>query len=147
MEHKEIARLVKDEIQLGWWSQCVAVGYERLKGKREVGQSCTGDWAASKSKTFNVSADTVFDALENAELRKLWLEEEVDVRTATRPKSIRYTLPDGTIASAWITEKGPEKCGVGIQHEKLSGPDEVATMKVFWGERLVKLQEVLKDLE
>jgi hypothetical protein len=39
LTHRDVAQLVHDKYGIsGWWSQTVTVGYERLKGLREVGQ-------------------------------------------------------------------------------------------------------------
>ncbi len=35
----------------GWWAQMVTVGYERIRGLRDVGQRRGGSYEASKSKT------------------------------------------------------------------------------------------------
>jgi hypothetical protein len=47
LPHIEIARLIHDTWKVGgWWSQMVAVGYERIKGLRERGQRRTGHYDA-----------------------------------------------------------------------------------------------------
>lgn len=41
--HTEIARYVHETWQVsGWWSQTVAIGYERIKGMRAIGQRSSG---------------------------------------------------------------------------------------------------------
>jgi len=35
----------------GWWTQMVAVGYERIRGLRAHGQKRSGEWSLTKSKT------------------------------------------------------------------------------------------------
>ena len=53
--HGEIARHVVDRYKIpGWWAQSVTVGYERIKGLRDVGQRRGGAYEASKSRTFAV---------------------------------------------------------------------------------------------
>ena len=62
MSHGDIARLVREKWKTSaWWSQMVAVGYERIKGLREKGQRRGGRYEASKSRTFGTSAAKVFD--------------------------------------------------------------------------------------
>ena len=47
MSHGEIAALVNKKYRIdGWWSQAVAVGYERIKGLREKGQRRDGTFEA-----------------------------------------------------------------------------------------------------
>ena len=40
--HREIAEYVREKYKVpGWWAQTVAVGYERIKGLRTIGQLTT----------------------------------------------------------------------------------------------------------
>ena len=122
----------------GWWAQTVTVGYERIRGLREVGQLCTGDFAASKSKTFGVAVAKLFGAFEE-EHRGSWLDEQVVVRTSSENRSMRLTWPDGTIVAAWFTAKGADKSSVAIQHSKLESEERRQLEKERWGERLASL--------
>jgi hypothetical protein len=144
LPHGEIARHVSETYEIsGWWSQAVTVGYERIRGLREIGQRRSGAYEASKSKTLPVSAVVAFDALANARVRKRWLPDvSPTIRKASPPKSVRMTWPDGTDVTAWITAKG-DKCSVAIQHSKLTSKVEIAKRKAFWAERLSVLAEVV----
>jgi hypothetical protein len=63
MSHRDIAALVSEKYKVAdWWTQTVTVGYERIKGLRAKGQRRDGTYEASKSRTFNVPVDTLFDA-------------------------------------------------------------------------------------
>ena len=58
MRHREIAALVSRKFKIGdWWSQSVTVGYERIKGRRAIGQRLDGRYEAGKSRTFGVPVD------------------------------------------------------------------------------------------
>ena len=144
MPHREIARLVHEKWGIdGWWSQAVAVGYERIKGLREIGQRRSGEYEASKSRTYAVPVAELFDAWADARQRKRWLEEAgVKMRTATAPKSMRLGWPDGTIVSLWFTAKGA-KSSVSVQHTKLPDRATAERLKKYWAERLAALGEVL----
>jgi hypothetical protein len=145
MSHREIARLVHEKYAVdGWWAQCVAVGYERIRGLRERGQRRDGGFEASKSKTVPVPVDVLYDACALARTRRRWLPDvDVKVRTATRPRSLRFGLGDGTIAALWLVSKGDSKSSVTIQHLNL--PDRAAAdrSKRYWGERLDALATLL----
>ena len=145
MSHRELARLVHTHHEAGgWWSQMVAVGFERMTGKREVGQSCTGDFQANVSRTLPLEDFEAHRWFTDEGLRARWLDVEVTVRTATPPKSVRLGLPDGTIAAAWIARKGAAKCSVAISHTKLEDAEAVAGAKALWAEALERLRsEVL----
>jgi hypothetical protein len=143
MEHGPIAQIVSDMGVPGWWTQCVAVGYERIKGIRARGQRRNGTWEASKSRTFAVPVDKLFDAFQSAAKRKKWLDAKIVVRKATAPKSMRVTWDDGTSVQMWFTPKGEAKSNVAVQHTKLSSKADADRMKVYWGEKLDALNQAL----
>jgi hypothetical protein len=138
MSHREIAALVHEKHGVGsWWTQTVTVGYERIKGLRERGQSRSGAYDVSKSKTINVSVDALFAAWADRAARQRWLGDDAPkVRTATAPKSMRLSWNDGTIVAVGFTAKGNAKSLVAVQHTKL--PDKAAAdrAKKYWAERL-----------
>ena len=151
LPHADIAKLVHGKYEVGpWWTQMVTVGYERIKGLRVRGQRRNGTYEASKSRTFNVPVDRLFDMWANARLRKRWMNgATVRVRTATPPKSLRLDwngegVADG-IVEVWLTAKGPGKSSVAVQQTKL--PDKAAAerAKQYWAERFDALAEVITE--
>jgi hypothetical protein len=148
MSHSEIAKLVRDKFKIpSWWTQTVAVGYERIKGLRARGQQRDGTYEASKSRTYNVPVAKLFDAWSKASLRRRWLNgAAVTVRTATAPKSMRLGMKDGTIVAVGFQSKGESKSSVAVQHTKLSDRDSANRLKQFWSERFDSLNSVLADL-
>ena len=145
MSHTEIARLVHEKYKTdGWWSQTVAVGYERIKGLRARGQQRNGTFQISKSRTYNVPVATLFNAWTDASLRQRWLGEPgVKVRKATRPKSIRLGWPDGGIVAVGFFSKGGSKSSVAIEHTKLPDRETGQRLKEEWSGRFDVLGEVL----
>lgn len=142
--HIEIATHVYNLGIDGWWSQSVTVGYERIRGLRARGQQRSGSWEATKSKTFSVPVEKLFDAFANARTRKRWLGDiALKVRTAKAPKSMRITWDDGTSVELWFLAKGAAKSSVGVQHVKLATKEEAERRKRFWSERLEVLGEML----
>jgi hypothetical protein len=143
MTHTQIAELVHTKWNVpGWWSQAVTVGYERIKGLRAVGQRRSGAWEASKSKTFNVPVDELFDAWTDARTRARWLPEKHTVRKATHNRSIRIAWPDGTLVAVWFQSKGG-KSVAGVQHTKLRSKADAEQSKKFWAARLSALNDLL----
>ena len=145
MSHAEIAKLIRAEFGVGsWWTQSVAVGYERIKGLRARGQQRDGTYGATKSRTFNVPVETLFDAWKNASTRARWLPGQVvRVRTATAPKSMRLDWTDGSIIAVGFVPKGKTKSSVALEHTKLADRETVARFKEFWSDRLSALNELL----
>lgn len=143
--HREIADYLHEKFGVReWWTQAVTVGYERIRGLREIGQRRGGGYEATKSKTFGVAIGTLYEAFTSARSRARWLPGvDLTIRKATRDKSVRITWSDGTSVEVWLTAKGEAKSSASIQHTKL--PDKAASMRMksYWAERLEALAKVL----
>ncbi|HKR08203.1 MAG TPA: hypothetical protein VJS39_03360 [Gemmatimonadaceae bacterium] len=147
MSHREIAELAKKTYKAGdWWSQTVAVGYERIKGLRAIGQRRDGTFEASKSRTFDVPVTTLFEAWADDATRRRWLDgAAVRIRTATAPKSMRIDWADKSIIAVGFTPKGTSKSAVAVQHTKLPDRETANQLKEYWDDRLDALGDVLSS--
>ena len=145
--HDEIARHVHEELGIdGWWAQSVTVGYERMIGRREVGQKHDGSYAASASKTVGAGLDEHWAAWTDEQLRDGWLPAgTLSLRTAQPGKSARFDdTATGDVVALWFTDKGPGKSSVSVQVEKLPSRQAVDERKALWKERLATLATYLK---
>jgi hypothetical protein len=143
--HRAIAQYVREKYQVAdWWTQAVTVGYERIKGLREIGQRRSGSWEASKSKTINAAAGTVFKSFKQPKLRSGWLDARPVLRTAVPNKTIRMTWEDGSSVEVYVVSKGRSKTQVAVQHTKLPNREAVDRMKWFWGDHLDRLAAKLE---
>lgn len=145
MPHREIARHVRATYDVSnWWAQTVTVGYERIRGLREIGQRRGGSFDANKSKTFGVPVATLYRAFSDKRRRARWLPGvDLTIRTSRVDRSMRITWPDGTPVQAYFTAKGPSKSQVAIQHGGLPDKERVAARKEYWAERLSALAAIL----
>lgn len=146
MPHREIAERVCEDYEgvSDWWAQMVTVGYERLRGLREVGQRRDGAFEANRSKTYHVPIARLYGAFARRAERDRWLPGvDLTVRTATENKSMRITWPDDTSVSVYFIDKGEERSQVAVQHSKLADADAVRRVKEYWGERFAALAEHL----
>jgi len=145
MSHREITEIVRTKYKIAdWWSQMVTVGYERIKGLRARGQRRDGSYEATKSRTFNVPVEILFDAWSDAKTRQKWLTDAtVKVRTATAPKSMRLDWSDGGIIAVGFVSKGKGKSSVALSHAKLPDQDTANALKAYWSERLDSLGALL----
>lgn len=144
MEHRDIAAYVQKEHDVGgWWAQSITVGYERLRGLRDVGQRRGGGYDVNKSKTVAVPVEALWAAFENSELRAEWLPAEITIRTATAPKSMRVRLADDSPLDVYFTSKGDRKSSVSLQQRDLPDKSTAEEMKAYWGERLEALKALL----
>ena len=141
--HREIARFVASLGTPEWWTQTVTVGYERIKGLREIGQRRDGGYEANKSRTYHVPIGTLFDAFANTRTRKRWLEPSFTIRSAAHLKRMRITCTDKTVILVGFLVKGPAKSAVAVQHQKLVDRSAVDTTKKAWSERFDRLGEIL----
>jgi len=143
--HREIARYVREKFKTpSWWTQTVTVGYERIKGLREKGQQRDGGFEANKSRTFAAPVGKLYRAFNDKRVRSAWLPAvNLTIRSKTREKYMRITMPDQTSVAVGFYSKGAGKSQVAIQHGRF--PDKAASerTKAFWGERLKALGEIL----
>lgn len=146
MSHRAIAEMVHGTFKVpDWWAQTVTVGYERIKGLRQIGQRRTGEYEANRSKTFAVPVERLFQAFAHARMRKKWLPGiSVTVRKATPSRSVRMTWDDATSVEVWLIAKGASKSSAQIQHRKLASREDAARRKAYWGDRLAALAVTLE---
>ena len=144
--HARIARCVHEQFQIGaWWGQSVTVGYERIKGLREIGQRRSGAYEASRSKTIAAPVERVYRAFTDARVRRRWLPAvKLTVRTASANKSVRITWDDGTSVQVWLSPKGEAKTAAAVTHTKLTGKEDALKRKEYWGEKLKVLAALLE---
>jgi hypothetical protein len=145
MPHRDIAGYLSKGVGIpGWWAQGVTVGYERIRGLRDVRQRRGGRYDANKSKTFPVPLSTLYRAFSRKRKRERWLPGVAwNVSKATTDKSIRLKWDDGNSLVLYFTAKTPDKSHVSVQHAGLVGKQDVERVKAFWAERLAELSEIL----
>ena len=150
--HREIAAWLNEHVDLGaWWSQAVTVGYERIRGLREIGQRSVGTYEATKSRTLALPISEVYEAFSTKRGRAGWLDDaDIEVRAARRNGLVRLawkddTSVDDTSVEVTLTAKGERRTGVSIQHRKLPDRAAVEARKAFWADRLNALAARLRD--
>jgi len=145
MSHPELAKYIREKYKTpSWWTQTVAVGYERIRGLRAHGQQRSGDWSVSKSKTIGVPLAKLYAAF-NARGRAKWMPGvKITVRGTTPNKSMRLRWEDGSPIDIVFASKGASKSQVAIDHRKLASKAEADRIRAFWTERLTALAAMLK---
>lgn len=122
----------------------MTVGYERIRGLRDIGQRRGGSYEASKSKTIAVPRSTLHRAWSTKQTRDQWLPGvDFTVRTSSKDKSMRLTWPDDTWVLVYFTSKGPSKSQVAVHHTRFPDKKAVTEAKSYWAERIDVLEEVL----
>lgn len=145
LDHSAMAKLVYAEIlKVGeskspeWWAQGVTVAYEQHIGRRQIGQTCAGDFSVTVSKTVPGDMNTALTdwCLVIAD------EVEFDGVKITTPGKVTQTpkwrywrcgLEDGSKVSVNIqTKPGGDKSLLAINHDKLSDSESVERWRSFW---------------
>ncbi len=145
MPHRDIALHLHEKHGVpGWWAQMVTVGYERIRGLRDVGQRRGGGYDVNKSKTLPVPLAQLYRAFSVKAKRVRWLPEELTIRTSTKDKSMRMKWADGSPVEVYFTAKGASKSQVSIQHRELAGKQAASKCREEWGKRLLALAELLR---
>lgn len=143
--HRAIAEYVREKFEVrDWWTQAVTVGYERIRGLREIGQRRDGGFEANKSRTFPVPVARLYAAFAEARRRARWLPGvKLVVRKATPHRSLRITWPDDTSVEVWLVAKGEDRSAAQVQHRNLPSREAATKAKAYWNERLDALGELL----
>jgi len=144
MTHREIVAVLVKTHRVGpWWQQMIAVSYEQAKGLRAKHEKPEG-FQISRSKTMHAPVGDVFEAWGNARKRAQWLPaSRLTIRKATENKSLRITWGDGTMIEVGLYPKGSTKTQIAVQHGKLATARAAAAQKVFWGDALDRLAQLL----
>lgn len=144
MTHKEIVALLEpyDHVS-GWWQQSIAVAYEKARGLRETHEHADG-YSVSASKTIAAGAEAVFAAWQDEATRTRWLADQMTIRKATPPKSLRITWHDGSHVDVYVYPKGDAKSQVSLEHRKLPDRDAAERQKTFWKAALEGLKAALE---
>ncbi|MBK7470349.1 MAG: SRPBCC domain-containing protein [Betaproteobacteria bacterium] len=144
LPHKDIVKILYDQLGLrkNWWVQMVTVGYEQARGLRKLNEKTDG-FVATVSRTVAVPITALFAAWEEGR-RGDWFPNALEVRRATKNKSMRITWPDGSGVDVNFYDKGGSKAVVAIEHGKLPDEGAVAAVKDLWGSALDRLKSTLE---
>lgn len=137
--------LVEEHGLESWGSQAVAIGFERARRLRAIGEHADG-FTITATKTVAVPVEELYDAFTDDALRERWLPgAQLRERTATRPRSARFDwADDGTRVVVTFVAKEERKGMVALSHERIAGAEEAERLKVFWRERIGVLKAALE---
>jgi hypothetical protein len=144
LPHREIVGLLSKKLGLKhpWWLQMITVGYEQARGLRQPDQGKKG-FAATVTRTVAVPIQALYAAWEEGR-RGDWLPEAIEVRRATKNKSMRITWPDGSGIDVSFYDKGGNKAIVAVEQTQLPDPGAVAAVKGVWSAALDRLKTTLE---
>ena len=149
MDHSQIAVLALELMPEGvqqkeWWAQGTAVAFEQHAGLRVPGQTSTGDFQLSTTRTVAGDKDQALDTWlqlvdEKTEFGGVPIEGEASTSSTDRWRYWRVALSDGTRVVVNINDKQADKALVGLQHSKLDSAEAVAYWRPIWKDLLAQL--------
>ena len=149
MNHTTIAQLTLEHMpdsvkQREWWAQGTAIAYEQHAGLRVPGQSCTGDFQFSTSRTVPGDKDVALNAWlavvdSREEFGGIPMESEPTTSSTEKWRYWRAPLADGSRVSVNISDKPKGKASVSISHTKLGSAEAIEFWKPLWKDLLAQL--------
>ena len=149
LDHASMAKLVNGEIvKVGksksseWWAQAVTIAYERHIGRRQIGQTCDGNFSVTVSKTMLGDMDTALATWlelvsDRAEFDDVPIKGQPRISETEKWRYWRCDLEDGSKLSVNIQTKSPgDKSALAINHDKLSVAEDVDRWRTYWSAKL-----------
>lgn len=127
-----------------WWAQGTAVAYEQHVGLRVPGQSCSGGFQLSTSRTVAGNMDHALSAWlavvgGSEEFGGVPIDAPASTSSSEKWRYWRVPLADGTRVSVNITATAGEKSTVGVNHTKLDSPEAIEFWRPLWKQLLAQL--------
>lgn len=138
----------------GWWQQTVAVGYEKLTGRRIVGQTADAGFQVGVQRTLPLSLSDAWRLVMSDDAIRDWLGDIGDVKLAVGTQygaadgttgEIRVIKPndrvrltrqtdDGSPSTLQIalTPVGENKTALRFHHERMRSATEREQMRQHW---------------
>lgn len=141
--HKEIVQLIHGKGCPGWWSQMIAVEFERTRKGRQKHERPDG-YSVSITKVMPVGLSRLFAAVTDRETRGKWFPKGVFEETSkTKDKYWRGTWKKDARLEVGFYAKGAGKAQVALQVNKLPFADAVEKERAAWKKAFGKLQSLL----
>ncbi len=103
LSHKELVALLANEglVESAWWRQSVTVAYEKLKGRRTLGETASGGFEVGVQRTVPFNAETSWSLLKSSAGAEAWLGSRGDVSFA---EGATFELADGTTGEIRVSK-------------------------------------------
>lgn len=152
-EHADIARLAREAMpetvtNPDWWAQGVAIAFEQQAGLRVPGQSSTGSFRVSASRTVELDRDAAIEAwaLLVGSAPSFREHECGEPRRSKTPKRSFWRVDvtgAGRVEVAATPKAGSaehsERSILAVNHEGLPDAESVETWRAHWKALLAKI--------
>ena len=140
LPHPEIARVAREAMpdsleNPDWWAQGAAIAFEQHAGLRLPGQSSTGEFRVSASRTVAFDRDEAIERWIARFGEQAHLERAVSsVRTSrTEKRSFwRAALEQAGKVEVAAEQKSDGRATVAINHTGLEDPGEIEVWRAHW---------------
>lgn len=144
MPRKEIAQLLHGKGCPGWWSQMIAVEFERARGGRKKNERAGGTFAVNVTKVMAVSLPKLFAAAVNEKARKTWFPPGAFEETSkTKDKYWRGKWKTDRKLEFGFYAKGDGKSQIALEIRQLPSEADVEKERSAWKKAMVKLSALL----
>jgi len=144
MPHKEIAKLLNDRGCPAWWSQMIAVEYERARGGRKKNERAGGTFSVNVTRVMPVGLPRLFAAATNEKSRKDWFPAGAfDESSKTKDKYWRGNWKKECKLEFGFYAKGVGKSQIALEISKLPSEDVVEKARAAWKKAFGKLEKQL----
>lgn len=146
--HPEIARIARAAMPAAlknpdWWAQGTTIAYEQHVGLRVPGQSSTGTFRVSASRTLVMDRDDAIDAwvsAHGASIEHLGHASGKPRQSRTGKRSFwRFNLDGAGRVEIAATPKGDDRVIVSVSHEGLPDEECIEQWRAHWKALLVAL--------
>ncbi|MFC5336953.1 hypothetical protein [Leucobacter denitrificans] len=146
--HPEIAKLALSAMPATlenpeWWAQGTAIAFEQHAGLRVPGQSSTGDFRVSVSRTLPVDRDAALEAWSerfgNTESHQDHAVENVRESRTEKRSFIRFSLVGAGKVEVAASPKDAAKTSLAINHTGLESAGLVEDWRAYWKALLTEL--------
>ncbi len=142
LPHSEIAALLITKYNVpGWWAQTITVEFERLIGRRKVGQTGDGTFQTTTTKTMKGDLDQVFNiwlnqARKTDRFNNQVVEEGPIISKSEKWRYWRVILKNDLKIVASVGYKSADKSILSLTTEKLPDQDSIEDWKNYWSNYL-----------
>lgn len=143
MPHKEIAQLLHDKGCPSWWSQMIAVEYERARGGRKKNERAGGTFAVNVTKVIPVSLPKLFAAATAEKTRANWFPTgSFEETSKTKDKYWRGKWKTDRKLEFGFYAKGEGKAQIALEIAKLPTEADVEKERAAWKKAMEKLNSI-----
>ncbi|MBV9571273.1 MAG: hypothetical protein JO056_08540 [Alphaproteobacteria bacterium] len=144
LPHKDVAQILYDKGCPGWWSQMIAVEYERARGGRKKNEREGGTFAVNVTKVMPVTIAKLFAAATSPKTRKDWFPPGAFEETAkTKDKYWRGKWKKDLRLEFGFYPRGDGKAQIALEINRLPDADAVEKARAAWKKAFSKLTTLL----